>query len=48
MIAQGFSIDFLIRLMNLDGRGDDDSWLLFGPEEPAAEEEEPPLKWAAE
>jgi hypothetical protein len=48
MILQGLSIDFLVRLMSLDRRGDDDSWLLFGPEPPAPAEDESELRWAAE
>jgi hypothetical protein len=49
MILQGLSPELMARLLNLDRPGDDDSWLLFGPEEPAAEaEEELPFRWAAE
>lgn len=51
MMLQGLSPEFLIRLLNLDRPGDDDSWLLFGPDMPAAEKDEaqaPALKWAAE
>lgn len=50
MIVQGLTVEVLVRLMNLDRRGDDDSWLLFGPEPPAVEPEEPvvEIRWAAE
>ena len=50
MILQGVTPDVLVRLLNLDRPGDDDSWLLFGPEPPVTEEdgEAPALKWAAE
>lgn len=50
MILQGLSIDLLVRLMSLDRSGDDDSWLLFGPEPPAAvpQDEEAERRWATE
>lgn len=49
MILQGLSPELLVRLLSLDRPGDDDSWLLFGPEEPAPEEAHaPPFRWAAE
>jgi hypothetical protein len=50
MILQGLSPEVLVRLLSLDRPGDDDSWLLFGPEEPVTVDESqvPPLKWAAE
>ena len=48
MILQGLTPELLVRLLNLDRPGDDDSWLLFGPEWPEAEEEAAPWKWAAE
>ncbi len=50
MMLQGLSPEFLVRLLNLDRPGDDDSWLLFGPETHAVEEvaEAPALRWAAE
>jgi hypothetical protein len=48
MILQGLSPELLVRLLSLDRPGDDDSWLLFGPEEPPAEEVETPFRWAAE
>jgi len=50
MMLQGLNPEFLVRLLNLDRPGDDDSWLLFGPEMSAAEEDEhaPVFRWAAE
>jgi hypothetical protein len=48
MILQGMTPELLARLLRLDRPGDDDSWLLFGPEWPAEDEEAPPMKWAAE
>ena len=50
MIVQGLSAEFLVRLLSLDRPGDDDSWLLFGPELRATEAaaEQPPSRWAAE
>ena len=50
MIVQGLSAELLVRLLSLDRPGDDDSWLLFGPEPPVTEEAEdqPQLRWAAE
>ena len=42
MILQGLSPELLVRLLSLDRPGDDDSWLLFGPEEPAAEKAQAP------
>lgn len=51
MMLQGLSIELLVRLLSLDRPGDDDSWLLFGPQAGLVEEvepEEPPIRWAAE
>ncbi len=49
MILQGLTPELLVRLLSLDRPGDDDSWLLFGPQWVEAEEEEAaPLQWAAE
>ena len=53
MILHGLSPETLARLLSLDRPGwEDDSWLLFGPTavfavEPAEDDEEP-LRWAAE
>lgn len=49
MMVQVMSPSVLVRLLRLD-RGDDDSWLLFGPGPPVTEAdiEEEPMRWAAE
>ena len=56
MIVQGLGAEMLTRLLKLDRPGDDDAWLLFGPNdplvvEPAETRLKPaatPLRWAAE
>jgi hypothetical protein len=48
MTVQGLGVGALTALMRSERRRDiDSSWLLFGPEEPAAEENEdaPPEPW---
>lgn len=48
MTVQGLGVGVLTALMRSERRRDiDSSWLLFGPEEPAAEEEaeEKPQPW---
>jgi hypothetical protein len=53
MILHGLSPETLARLLSIDRPGAEESWLLFGPTEafavePAEQEADEPLRWAAE